>query len=51
MTNEELIAELQKKDPKAPVIIEDFDRNFELKIIKVDYYDGNVVIIGDEQYE
>lgn len=48
MTNEELIKELQRHDPKAEVRFEDYDENWNFRIDKVDYQYGDVVIIGDK---
>lgn len=48
MTNEELIKELQHHDPRAEVRFEDYDKNWNFRVDKVDYQDGDVVIIGDE---
>lgn len=49
MTNEELIKELQRYDPKAEVRFEDYDNNYNFRIDKVDYQDGNIVMIGEEE--
>lgn len=51
MIVEDLIKELQKLDPKAEVIIEDYDYNFNCEIHKIDYNNGYCKIIVDEVYE
>jgi hypothetical protein len=48
---QDLIKELQKLDPNAPIKLKDFDENWYFTIYKVEYNNGTCEIILDEEYE